>query len=65
MKILIGATKGVNLDSDARNCLKKDTPHNASVFRSPNYSLNSSRRRLVCARETGISLCRLSFIFRM
>ena len=27
------------------------------------YSLNSSRRRLVCWRETGTSVCFLSFIF--
>jgi hypothetical protein len=29
------------------------------------YSFKSSRKRLVCARETGISLARLSFIFSM
>src|ERR1700677_2579349 len=29
------------------------------------YSFSNSRRRLVCARETGISLARLSFIFSM
>jgi hypothetical protein len=29
------------------------------------YSFKSSRRRLVWARETGISLARLSFIFNM
>jgi hypothetical protein len=29
------------------------------------YSFNNSRSRLVCARDTGISDCRLSFIFSM
>src|ERR1700722_704797 len=29
------------------------------------YSFNNSRRRFVCARDTGISLARLSFIFSM
>jgi hypothetical protein len=29
------------------------------------YNFNNSRNRFVCARETGISDCRLSFIFNM
>jgi len=29
------------------------------------YSFSNSRRRLVCVRETGISLARLSFILSM
>ena len=32
---------------------------------SERYSLNNSRRRLVCARLTGISVCFLSLIFSM
>jgi hypothetical protein len=31
----------------------------------PAYSLNNSRRRLVCARQTGIPVCFLSFILSM
>ena len=37
----------------------------ASVSQWRSYSFSSSRRRLVCARDTGISLARLSFILSM
>jgi hypothetical protein len=34
-------------------------------FTPARYNFNNSRSRFVCARDTGISDCRLSFIFSM
>ncbi len=55
-----GAWDGPHLFTDPKGAVRLDhTLAGTILFR---YSLNSSRSRFVCARLTGISVCRLSLM---